>query len=337
MASDFRMGEETSFIPRCELRRWQKIQDLFAKILRINISFLDLSGAQLTKPSFATSICSELALPLRPLTKNSPTCLQESFHRNGEGKSSYFCIHHLHYFSLKVQIHEKISGVVILGPTLVGKREEEQVYRDRCRDLEVDEENFLDLLREIKLVTHADISLILEFFEEMSLFFTDLLSQEPVLEDPLAHDFTAGKKDVELANSLLELALRIVNGSSGSVLLFDDEKQSFQIKTTRGIASERIPNQRLPLKGSIAGLVADRGVPMLIQKETNDDILTRRLQRHHEIQSSIIIPMKCQDDVLGVLCLNSESENDKFNQENLVLLDQLGQLAGVGFRRSNAL
>ena len=93
--------------------------------------------------------------------------------------------------------------------------------------------------------------------------------------------------------------------------------------------------KRISLESGVAGWVASRNKPVLIGSDLphmKGDIPKAKLKRP-QIKSSIVVPLKYQKKVLGVFCLNAKSQNKRFNQDNLVLLDQLGKLASVALSR----
>jgi GAF domain-containing protein len=145
-------------------------------------------------------------------------------------------------------------------------------------------------------------------------------------------DFFSAVHGHELAHSLLDIALGLVEGDSGSVLFLDENEKYFYIKTARGIPADIVETARIPYRKGVVGWVAGRGKPTLVQKEVTDSVLKKRLRRP-EIRSSIVIPMAFQSRILGIFCVNAKSENKQFNQNNLLLLDQLGKLASIAFAR----
>ncbi|MBI4115670.1 MAG: PocR ligand-binding domain-containing protein [Candidatus Omnitrophica bacterium] len=344
MTSKTSVQRETAFSGLSDFKKWQKFQDLFAKIIGANISFLNTSGSFFTHSSDVTPTCSEIAKPADGYQQKPVHCIDESLQGGLKGEKSYLCEHSLLYFPLRIHLEGLTIGGLIVGPVLVGRREDEESCRKTCEKLRLDAENFLDRVREIKLFSHLALSVILDFLRGMTEHFLKRATEKREIERLMpgfisrsreSKDFFSAIHSNELANSLLDIAMGVVEGDSGSVLFFDEKEKSFYIKTARGIQAQAVKGTPISLKESVAGWVARRGKPVLIHKEVKNAVLKRRLRRPG-IKSSIVIPMKFQDRVLGVFCLNAESSNRKFNQDNLLLLGQLGKLASVAFARMGA-
>ena len=328
-----------------EASDWQKIQNLFARIIGTNLALLDASGRFLTQPSFVTASCSEIALPLDSSSAHFHDCLSSIVRKGVEKGKSFFCSHGLHFLGFKINLKGESHGTLVLGPMLLGKREADEAYRNLCRELKIQEENFLDRVREIKLFSHATISTAVDLLQEITGSFLDFASQNHDLKRLVSGILPAGSKRTEefspdfytseVADSLMDIALEVVKGDSGSVLLFDKGEQHFYIKTSRGIAPEIIKEAHVPLKDGVVGWVAAREKPLLIQKDTPPEGLAGRLNRP-EIHASFVVPMSFQNQTLGVFCINTKSPNKKFTEKSLQLLDRLSKLAGVAFGRHAA-
>ena len=343
MASKSRDPNKADSLGFFQSEKWQKIQDLLSKIIGANLTLLDPSGALLAQSSQTTASCPKIALPLNSLSVSATDCLGSVVQGSLERKL-HPCVHRLHFFALKIQMEGKRLGSLVLGPVLVGNRESEQTYRDLCRELELQEEHFLDRVREIKLFSHAAISTVLDFLEEISDSFLKFVSNKKefrqlvdglLLEMKRSERFFSSVCSNEAAEVLMDLALRVVKGDSGSILLWNEEDQNFYIKTARGIRPEITNGLRIPRKKGVAGWVAAEGKAVLIKKDVKNTILQERLKRP-EIHASFVVPMTFQDRTLGVFCLNTQSSNEKFSPDNLLLLDQLSKLASIALGRLDA-
>ncbi|MBI4358212.1 MAG: PocR ligand-binding domain-containing protein [Candidatus Omnitrophica bacterium] len=325
-----------------ELKQWQQIQDLFAEIIGANLSFIDPSGTPFSKPSEVTGFCSDFSIPTIRLKSRPVECAFQAFQNwNERQQHAYQCPHRLNFFSLPVRLRDETIGVVTVGPFLVAKREEEEIYRATCAEHHIDPEPFLDRLREIKIFSHNGIRVITDFLKELTQYIVRLANQRLELErllpgfmDSRIHGetFFSTAYSGLLVNYLLDLASGFVHADSGSVLLVDESEKSFFVKSARGLRQSVLKKKHIALDSGVAGWVASRKKPVLIGPDGSGEVPKAKLKRP-QIKASIVVPLKYRKKVLGVFCLNTNSKNKRFNQDNLLLLDQLGKLASVALLR----
>ncbi len=305
-------------------RKWQKIQDLFAKIIGANMSLIDIEGNFVNEPSRVTSSCLEMT---------GVDCARQA---------TSVCGHRFHYYSFKVENRNHPVSSLVLGPISVGKREDEIALRELSQALAIDPENFIDRAKEIRVISYAGIQTVTDFLRELTESFVRHSYQREELKRLLPRLISRALKPgrffstvyvSELTHSLLEVARALVGADSGSVLLVDQKEKCFFIKAARGLRAGIIEDSSQPMNGGVAEWVLSERRPVLIHKEAENGVLGTRLKRL-EIQSSMVIPMISQGAPLGALCVNSEHKNQKFNEENLALLDQLGKIASVALERN---
>ena len=82
----------------------------------------------------------------------------------------------------------------------------------------------------------------------------------------------------------------------------------------------------------IAGWVAQRNKPLLLSSDTSADQLPKDRLRRREIDSSIVMPLSRQNEVLGILNINSHDKNNRLRTQSLDLLTQLAKLTMVIFQ-----
>ncbi len=326
-----------------DLKHWQKIQDLFAEIIGANLWLIEPSGIRLTTPSKISGSCSDFSQS-KTSPKTTPVdCVLKTFQNwTQHNETTYRCPHSLNYFSLPIRCNNETISLIVIGPVLVGKKETEKTYTALCEKLDIDSEIFLDRIREIKMFSHNGIKIVLDFLRELTQHLIQLSYHRAELER-LVPGFLSSQKEGDvfvsatyaslLANCLLEIASQVVHADSGSVMLVDQDQKNFSIRSAHGIKPEILKQRRLPLHAGVAGWVAAKRKALLIgPAETKKEIPKEKLKRP-QIKSSMIVPLEFKRKVLGVFCLNAKSANKRFNQNNLILLDQLGKLASVALAR----
>ena len=136
-----------------------------------------------------------------------------------------------------------------------------------------------------------------------------------------------------VAHSLLEIATQIVGADSGSVLLVNRKKKSFLIQSSRGLDTQILKKKNIPFSNGVAEWVVEHKKPLLISSQS-EEVVPKSILKRPQIKSSFVVPLEFQDQIYGVFCLNSKTENDRFNEGNLLFLNQLGQIASAALSRT---
>jgi Nif-specific regulatory protein len=137
----------------------------------------------------------------------------------------------------------------------------------------------------------------------------------------------------EFLELFLDLVMDISNGNRGSVMLMDSLERSLVLKASHGIPEVVLNETRVKLGEGVAGLAAEMKKPFLINEDASDALVAGHLNRP-ELFSSVVVPIKYRDDVLGVV--NVASHRDfpvKFDESTLALVSRAAGLAGVVIRR----
>ena len=328
-----------------DLKQWQKIQDLFSEIIGANLWLIEPSGTFLSDPSKVNPFCREVSPTKKPPGAVQPNCVLKAFQNWLQSKEESFqCPHRFSFFALPIDLRNgKTLAVVTVGPLLMGKREDEKVYREMCVKEKIDFHAFMEQVREMRVFSHIGVRVVIEFLKELSQYLIRLAYQKEELER-LIPGFLGAQKGESLfsvtyssllANYLLEIASEVVRADSGSVLLVDENQENLTIRSARGIPASILKKRHVPLGSGVAGWVLARKKPVLIGPGAAGLVPKDKLKRP-QIKSSIVVPLEFKKKALGVFCVNSKAANKQFNQENLVLLDQLGKLASVALARVSA-
>jgi len=133
----------------------------------------------------------------------------------------------------------------------------------------------------------------------------------------------------ELLKQMLEQALLVIDAETGSVMLIEEENNNLIIKTIRGLERQILER---PQAGKIAKWVAENGEPLIIV-DSEDGRFEGYLKRN-DITSSVSVPLKIRDKVIGVLSLNRRTRDKIFTPENLELINSFASQAAVAIENA---
>jgi signal transduction histidine kinase len=113
---------------------------------------------------------------------------------------------------------------------------------------------------------------------------------------------------------------RCFQADQSSIMLTDS--QANVIKTQASYATDDHPAKDavLPLGKSIAGWVAAKGSPLLLHGDVKGEDYPGTPRKQQSIKSSMCVPLRIQDKVIGVLNVNRIEVEKRFSDKDLQLL-----------------
>jgi len=331
-----------------DLKQWHKIQELFADVIGVSIYTVDPEGKLIIKPSKVSRLCHVLRTSTlygsNPCFECIP-CIPENVKSFLETQRvDISCPCGLHNFVVPITVKEKeIIGFLIAGPFILGGRKRAEDYKKITDSLGVDIEIYMDLIREVKVFSYTGVRSVETLLYESINYLVKLGFQKNKLENWLPGFLRLSDNNTnayahlylnKLLNSLLDIAISIVNGESGSVMIYDKNAEGLYIKSTRGLNFD-FNNQNRFIKGdNIASYVAKEKKGYLFNGGLKNQAVKTMLKRN-EIKSSMVVPIKIGEIVYGVFSVNSYKENKYFSKRNLGLLNKLGELTAAAISTFN--
>ncbi len=135
-----------------------------------------------------------------------------------------------------------------------------------------------------------------------------------------------------LCDRVLGMGLSLTGGQSGSLMIVDEDRRELYIVASRGIADPIARSHRQRIGEGIAGRVAEKGDPMLLQGRIGDKRF-KGVGGRPEICSALSVPVMNGNRVLGVMNLNTQA-GDPFNEEQLKQTATLGVQVGAALAQS---
>ncbi len=121
---------------------------------------------------------------------------------------------------------------------------------------------------------------------------------------------------------LLEISIRAVGASSGSIMLFSTESQELYIGYANGLSAEIVDRTRQKLGEGIAGTVARTLAPILITEIVNSP-LYRNGREREDIASSISVALVHEGKLLGVLNVSTRANEKKLGNLDMETITHL--------------
>ena len=133
----------------------------------------------------------------------------------------------------------------------------------------------------------------------------------------------------DVLNLILSSALELLGGTEGSIMLLEEDGEHLQVVSYHGPKVETVMKGRGKLGVGIAGSVAQRREPMLIQGDRLHPSLQKQGHPARGISSAMSVPLVRNDELLGVLNLNETDGTRTFTDQDLNALGLFAEHAAI--------
>ena len=132
-----------------------------------------------------------------------------------------------------------------------------------------------------------------------------------------------------LLNKIVSLATGVIEAESGSIMLIQSPEKVLTIEAAIGLSPEIVKRTRLELGSSIAGHVAQKGTPLIVEDLEKDPRFRHLKRKHYATRSLLCVPLKVKDKVLGVINLSDKTTGRAFTENDLRLLTTFASQAAI--------
>ncbi len=139
-----------------------------------------------------------------------------------------------------------------------------------------------------------------------------------------------------ILESIVARATELLDGISGLLSLCDAETREVRCVVSYKTAKD-FSGIVVNYGEGAAGVVAELGVPLIIDDYQNWDGRLPRLESEDSFQAILLVPIVWQKEILGVLVIQRNTEDRKFNQEDVDLLMILANHAAIAMENARLL
>ena len=145
----------------------------------------------------------------------------------------------------------------------------------------------------------------------------------------IGRDIT-GTLDLDgVLNNVVAAAVKLTKAENGSLLLLDEESDELFMRAGYNFEDEFAQSFRLPVTDSLAGQVIKTGEPINLNKDALLKIKTAYL-----VQSLIYVPIKLNEQTIGVLGVDNHQHQLSFSEHDILLLSLLADYAVVAIENA---
>lgn len=133
----------------------------------------------------------------------------------------------------------------------------------------------------------------------------------------------------ELLCKIVSEATQVIEAKSGSIMLIQKPENILTIEASIGLRSDIVKRTRLELGSSIAGYVAQKGTPLMVEDIEKDHRFSHSSKKHYVTRSLLCVPLKVKDKILGVINLSDKVDGHPFTHDDLRLLTTFASQAAM--------
>jgi Nif-specific regulatory protein len=140
----------------------------------------------------------------------------------------------------------------------------------------------------------------------------------------------------QLLELIIDTATRMMQAKASSLLLLDKKTNKLYFKVAIGERKEEVRKFEINVGQGIAGLVAQKGEPLLIPDVTNDPRWYKQISESTGFQTRSIacVPMKVAGETIGVVEIIDKEDGSVIQNEDMNTLTVFAELASLAI--SNA-
>ncbi len=147
---------------------------------------------------------------------------------------------------------------------------------------------------------------------------------------------TVFQDTARLLDLIITSAVRILEAEAGSLLLIDPGTQQLEFKVVIGAGADELVGTRLPPGTGLAGMVADRGEPVIVNDTTRDPRWFAGVDASTEFVTSTLMaaPLMGNSGVIGVLEVINKRDGGVFVEDDKRLLVTFAGQAAIAIENA---
>ncbi|HTR97714.1 MAG TPA: HD domain-containing phosphohydrolase [Candidatus Acidoferrales bacterium] len=135
---------------------------------------------------------------------------------------------------------------------------------------------------------------------------------------------TVGRDDLKrLFDAIVDLVAASLEAGIVSLVLVDPDRGDLFVAAAQGLEPVGANGRRTTLRSGVAGAVAAWGRPVLVENIETDRRFKRLNHPQYQTKSLLCVPLRVEDEVIGVINANNKASGEPFDDDDLALLVML--------------
>ncbi len=140
----------------------------------------------------------------------------------------------------------------------------------------------------------------------------------------------------KILQTIMEKISDLLQPDTWSLLMLDEKTQELYFEIAIGTGADKLKDVRLKLGEGIAGWVAQRGEPVLVENVKEDPRFSNRFDEVTltDTRSVICVPIKGREKILGVIELVNFLGKGSFRKDDIPILKNLADYAAIALENA---
>jgi adenylate cyclase len=141
----------------------------------------------------------------------------------------------------------------------------------------------------------------------------------------------------DILKAIVQQVVECMEADYSSLLLVQEDKRFLKVQASHGKEAKYTQNALIEIGESVDGWVAKHGESLLLNGEIDPHDFPGIEKRDRKIMSALCVPLKTEEEIIGVLNLNRTEANKYFSQKDLQLLTIFGNHAAAAIKGAKLL
>ena len=176
-------------------------------------------------------------------------------------------------------------------------------------------------------------------FSEIDKMKVDILSSKRELGfyREVSKTLTSSLELSEILSKIMNKVKEMTKAEAWSVLLVDHDTGDLVFEKADKRKSKKIQKFRVKMGEGIAGWVAKEGIPVVVPDVSKDERFTGKIDKaiHFKTKSLMCVPVKINEQIVGVIDLVNKTTGEPFRKEDLDLLMRLVDQTAIAIERTS--
>ncbi len=151
----------------------------------------------------------------------------------------------------------------------------------------------------------------------------------------VSRSLTAALDFKRLGDFITDAIMRYLGADTALLCLAEEEQPFFSCISATGKNAENLFGQKIYRGSGVLGRAVDVGRPVLIGGNGDGvDQALERAAREENVRNGIVVPLRYEDTIIGVLALYNYDHKPDFNEDNLMAARILGDISAIAIQNA---